>query len=72
MRADLCISYDDNEGKHYLNFDRIFGKDMGIETGGYIQVEEHEDGDITIVVCDKEGNVVGEVVTTVSTMIGGA
>jgi hypothetical protein len=70
MRADLCISYDDNEGKHYLNFDRIVSPTMGVETGGYIQVEEHEDGDITIVVVDKEGNVVDNIVTTVSRMIG--
>jgi hypothetical protein len=71
MRADLCISYDDNEGKYYLNFDKIMGNHMGVETGGYIQVEEHEDGDITIVVVDKEGNVVDNIVTTVSRMIGG-
>jgi hypothetical protein len=70
MRADLCISYDDNEGKHYLNFDRIVHPVECFETGGYIQVEEHEDGDITIVVVDKEGNVVDNIVTTVSRMIG--
>ena len=70
MRTDLCISYDDNEGKHYLNLDRIIAPEMGIDTGGYVQVEEHEDGDISIVVVDKEGNVVGEIVTSVSTMIG--
>jgi hypothetical protein len=70
MRADLCISYDAHEGKRYLNFDRIIANGFGIDTGGYIQVEEHEDGDITIVVVDKEGNVVDNIVTTVSRMIG--
>jgi hypothetical protein len=69
MRVDLSITYDDNEGKHYLNFDRVSPVEC-CETGGYIQVEQHEDGDITIVVVDKEGNVVDNIVTTVSRMIG--
>lgn len=70
MRKDLSITYDDNEGKHYLNFDRIIGNEYGVDAGGYVQVEEHEDGDITIVVVDKEGNVVGNIITTVGRMIG--
>jgi hypothetical protein len=71
MREDLCISFDDNEGKHYVNFDRIIANGFGIDTGGYIQVTEHEDGDVSVTVVDKEGNVIGEIYTNLSTMIGG-
>lgn len=71
MRTDLSIETDsDLDNKHYINFDKVISEHGEVETGGYVQVQVHADDDITIVVCDKEGNVVGQIVTTVSTMIG--
>lgn len=68
MRTDLSITYDDNEDRHYLNFDRITG---GIvDTGGYVQVQVHEDGDVSVSVFDQRGDTIGEIHTTVTDMIG--
>lgn len=71
MRADLSITYDDNEGSHYLNFDRIIGNEDGTDTGGYIGVKEDEDGSLHIFVVDKEGDVVMQCDVPVTQMIGG-
>ena len=71
MRTDLSVETDnDLDGKYYINFDKVISEHGEVETGGYVQVQVHDDNDITIVVCDKEGNVIGQVVTDVSTMIG--
>jgi hypothetical protein len=71
MRTDLSIETDsDLDNKHYVNFDKVISEHGETDTGGYVQVQVHDDNDITIVVVDKEGNVVGEIVTNVSTMIG--
>lgn len=71
MRKDLSISYDDNEGSHYLNFDRLLGEGMGVETGGYIGVREDEDGTLHIFVVDQGGDVVMQCDVPVTQMIGG-
>jgi hypothetical protein len=69
MRTDLSITYDDNEDRHYLNFDRIAG---GIvDTGGYVQVEVDEDNEVHVTVFDQRGDTIGEIHTTVTDMIGG-
>jgi hypothetical protein len=71
MRTDLSIETDsDLDNKHYINFDKVVSEHGETEAGGYVQVQVHDDDDITIVVIDKEGNVVGNIVTTVSRMIG--
>lgn len=69
MRTDLSITHDDNEGTHYLNFDKLLGE-MGVETGGYIGVREDEGGNLHIVVVNKEGNVVVQCDVPVTQMIG--
>lgn len=72
MRADLSITYDDNEGSHYLNFDRILGNDCGtVATGGYIGVREDDDGTLHIFVVDQGGDVVMQCDVPVTKMIGG-
>lgn len=70
MRADLSITYDDNEGSHYLNFDRIIGNEYGIEAGGYVGVREDEDGSLHIFVVDKDGDVVIQCDVPITQMIG--
>ena len=70
MRTDLSITHDDNEGSHYLNFDKILGEGMGVETGGYIGVREDEDGSLHIFVVDKGGDVVMQCDVPVTQMIG--
>jgi len=71
MRADLSITHDDNEGTHYLNFDRIVSPVECCETGGYIGVREDEDGTLHIFVVDKGGDVVMQCDVPVTQMIGG-
>lgn len=68
MRADLSITYDDNEDRHYLNFDRITGG--VVDTGGYVQVQVEEDGSVSVVVFDQRGDTIGEIYTTITDMIG--
>lgn len=70
MRKDLSITHDDNEGSYYLNFDKILGEGMGVETGGYIGVREDEDGGLHIVVIDRDGDVVMQCDVPVTQMIG--
>ena len=70
MRQDLSITYDDNEGTHYLNFDRLMGDGVVVDTGGYLGVKPEKDGTIRIVVIDKEGDVVIECAVPISQMIG--
>lgn len=71
MRTDLSITHDDNDGTHYLNFDRIIGYATAVDTGGYIGVKEDEDGIFHIFVIDKEGDVVMQCDVPVTQMIGG-
>lgn len=68
MRTDLSITYDDNEDRHYLNFDRI--GDKVVETGGYVQVHVDEDDEVHVTVFDQRGDTIGEIHTTVTDMIG--
>lgn len=68
MRTDLSITYDDNEDRHYLNFDRITGG--VVDTGGYVQVKVQEDGSVSVSVFDQRGDTLGEIHTTVTDMIG--
>jgi hypothetical protein len=71
MRTDLCISYDDNNETHYINFDRIIGDGLGVETGGYIGVRQDEDGNVYIVCVGTNGDVIHELAVPVSSLIGG-
>lgn len=68
MRTDLSITYDDNNDRHYLNFDRITG--TVVDTGGYVQVEVDEDNQVHVTVFDQRGDTIGEIHTTVTDMIG--
>lgn len=68
MRQDLSITYDDNEDRHYLNFDRITGEI--VDVGGYVQVHVEEDGSVSVSVFDQRGDTIGEIHTTVTDMIG--
>lgn len=68
MRTDLSITYDDNEDRHYLNFDRITGG--VVDTGGYVQVQVEEDGGLSVTVFNQRGDTIGEIYTTVTDMIG--
>jgi hypothetical protein len=72
MRTDLCISHDDNDDTHYINFDRIIGDGLGVETGGYISVRQDTDNNVYVICCDIEGNIIAEVVLPVNALIGGA
>lgn len=68
MRTDLSITHDDNDGTHYLNFDRITGG--VVDTGGYVQVHVEEDSSVSVSVFDQRGDTIGEIHTTVTDMIG--
>jgi hypothetical protein len=72
MRTDLCISHDNNDDIHYINFDRIIGDGLGVETGGYISVRQDADGNVYVICIDTEGDVIAEVVLPINSLIGGA
>jgi hypothetical protein len=72
MRTDLSMSYDENNGTHYINFDRILGEGLGVETGGYVGIRHDKDGNIYIVCVDTVGDVLAEIVAPVDALIGGA
>ena len=71
MRKDLSISYDENNGTHYINFDRILGEGLGVDTGGYLGVRQDDDGNVYIICIDTEGDVLSEVAVPVNALIGG-
>lgn len=69
MRTDLCISCDDNNETHYINFDRIIGDGLGVETGGYVGCKHDTDGNVYITVVDKIGDILFETAIPVDKLI---
>ena len=68
MRTDLSITHDDNEGTHYLNFDKLLGE-MGVETGGYVGCKHDTDGNVYVTVVDKIGDILLEFAVPVDKLI---